>query len=130
MIILASIAVPMLMLMGVIVLWLMTRKQLLSCQLELHSLQQQLTQLQQNLQRLQQADVTISKRFAVIEQQFNHIEHRQDSLEDNQSIDTAYQQAVKMANQGASLEEIVKICQLTKPEAELILNLHGTHEIV
>jgi hypothetical protein len=81
-------------------------------------------QMRRDLGALCSGAVGVGKRLVFIENKIRHQEERQDQLELRSTSDSAYQQAVRMVQQGAGLDEVLKSCAISRGEAELIVMLH------
>jgi hypothetical protein len=49
---------------------------------------------------------------------------RQDKMAQSEPHDASFEQAIKLARKGSSVEEIMEICNLSRGEAELIAMMH------
>lgn len=101
-------------------------------------LRRQLTQQRQRLQIVQNdlralcnAAVAVGERVNRIERNQHQLSERQNELGQRQerlgkedTEEYSFAQAVKMAQKGASAEELVDICGLTQGEAELVAMMH------
>jgi len=90
-----------------------------------------LMSMQQDLRALCNAAVQVGERVNRLEQELNGVQLRQKELGSRQDqLDLAepeartFDQAVKMVRKGASVEELVEICGLSRGEAELIAMMH------
>ena len=54
----------------------------------------------------------------------HYIEERQDTLDISEKGEQAYRLAIRLAQQGASLEDLTVTCGVTRGEAELLSLLH------
>jgi len=101
-------------------------------------LRRQLTRQQQRLQIVQNdmralcnAAVAVGERVNRIERSQRQLSERQNELGQRQerlgkedAEEYSFAQAVKMAQRGASAEELVDVCGLTRGEAELVAMMH------
>lgn len=60
-----------------------------------------------------------------LEQQMRGLSERQDALELRTGTEQPYARASQLAQDGASVDELVSSCGLTRAEAELVIMLHG-----
>lgn len=60
-----------------------------------------------------------------LEQQMRGLSERQDDLELRVSSEQPYERATRLAQDGASVDDIVNGCGLSRAEAELVIMLHG-----
>jgi hypothetical protein len=84
----------------------------------------QLDALQADLRALVSAAIGVGERVHRIEKSLKEVSHRQEQIDQTDPGAQAYQQAIKMAQKGASAEELIEICGLTRGEADLIAMLH------
>lgn len=90
-----------------------------------------LDSLQSDLRALCNAAVQVGERVNRLEQAARQLEQRQQELgvrQDNMVLtepeERAYEQAIRLAQKGTPLEEIMDICDLSRGEAELITMMH------
>lgn len=85
-----------------------------------------LTGVVQDLQNMNTATYGIGQRVQHISNQVQNLDARQDELDlKEQSADKPIQQAIALAEKGATIDELVENCALSRGEAELLLRLHG-----
>ncbi|MGM0592945.1 MAG: DUF2802 domain-containing protein [Pseudomonadota bacterium] len=94
-------------------------------------LERQQETMQSDLRALCNAAVQVGERVGRLEQGLKQVQQRQQELGSRQEQmvyaepdERAYDQAVKLAQKGASLEEIMDICDLSRGEAELVTMMH------
>ena len=81
--------------------------------------------LQADMRALVSAAIGVGERVHRIEKSLKEVSHRQqEQIDQTDPGAQAYQQAIKMAQKGASAEELIEICGLTRGEADLIAMLH------
>ncbi len=87
--------------------------------------------MQQDLRALCNAAVTVGDRVNRLELQMREVSTRQeqlgvrqDRIDSGSGDDRSYDQAIKMAKKGASVEDLVEVCGLARGEAELIAMMH------
>jgi Flp pilus assembly protein TadB len=86
---------------------------------------EQIHSLQADMRALVSAAIGVGERVHRIEKSLKEVSHRQQEQIDHTDPGAqAYQQAIKMAQKGASAEELIEICGLTRGEADLIAMLH------
>jgi len=85
---------------------------------------QRLEALQSDMRALVSAAIGVGERVHRIEKSLKEVSHRQEQIDQTDPGAQAYQQAIKMAQKGASAEELIEICGLTRGEADLIAMLH------
>jgi Flp pilus assembly protein TadB len=86
--------------------------------------QEQVNNLQADMRALVSAAIGVGERVHRIEKSLKEVSHRQEQIDQTDPGAQAYQQAIKMAQKGASAEELIEICGLTRGEADLIAMLH------
>ncbi len=76
---------------------------------------------------LVQAALQVGERVRSIEQKLSQLQQRQESLGQRQeqlahsaAAEPGYEQAIKLAGRGASVAELMEVCDITQGEAELI----------
>jgi len=94
---------------------------------------QQIQTLQRDLRSLCSAAVNAGERLGQIERASSQLSREQKILSQKQSQSTirvatadgsSFDQALKLAQKGASAEEMVDICSITRGEADLIAMMH------
>ena len=98
---------------------------------QLQQLQQTQTTLQTDLRALCNAAVQMGDRvnrneneLKAQQQRQQELGVRQDNLVQNETQDVSFDQAIKLARKGSSVEELMEICSLSRGEAELIAMMH------
>ena len=98
---------------------------------QLQQLQQTQTSLQTDLRALCNAAVQMGERvnrneneLKAQQQRQQELGVRQDNFVQNESQDVSFDQAIKLARKGSSVEELMEICSLSRGEAELIAMMH------
>ena len=83
--------------------------------------------VQNDLRSLCNSAVTVGKRVTRIERQLHQLDERQEVLNQRQDQisysgdgNHSFDQAVIMANKGATVDELVEVCGLSQGEAELL----------
>ncbi|MDH5360186.1 MAG: DUF2802 domain-containing protein [Gammaproteobacteria bacterium] len=103
--------------LALLVLWLKLRR--------LGQQQRQQTEVfKSDMRALVSAAIGVGERVHRIEKSLKEVSHRQEVIDQTDPGAQAYQQAIKMAQKGSSIEELIDICGLTRGEAELIAMLH------
>ncbi len=80
--------------------------------------------LRQDLRALTTAAVGVGERVLETEQRQRRLAERQDQLDLYDAANQPYEQAIRLVQKGADVEELVEICGLNRGEAELIRMLH------
>lgn len=91
-------------------------------------LEQWLKKNSSDLAAFEKAAMGVGERLVRMEQQVRRLVERQDQIEMYASNTRPYSQAIQLVQRGASVEELINTCGLTRGEAELICVLHGTRE--
>ena len=124
-----GMALSALLLAAIALLWLI----MTSTQARRNSRQQlqRLENLQSDLRALCNAAVQVGERVNRLEQTAKQLQQRQQELgvRQDQMVSAepegrTYDQAIRLAQKGAPLEEIMEICDLSRGEAELITMMH------
>jgi uncharacterized protein YpmB len=120
---------------AILVLVVMAIVALLVFTLRIKGTQQQQLQgqatIQADLRALCNAAVQVGERVNRIEgglkalqQRQQELGVRQDHMVQGESQEVSFEQAIKMARKGSSVEELMEICNLSRGEAELIGMMH------
>ncbi len=94
-------------------------------QKEAANFQHRLNQLENNLGALCTASSGEGEHIVRLEQQMRGLIERQDNLDLRVSSEQPYERATQLAQDGASVDDIVNGCGLSRAEAELVIMLHG-----
>ena len=84
----------------------------------------QLTAIQNDVRALTTAAVSMGERVLEIERRQRRLAERQDQLDIYESANQPYEHAIRMAQNGTSIDELVNMCGLSRNEAELIHMMH------
>lgn len=97
-----------------------------------HQLNQRLKQTHQVIKGLQSdisalcaGAVGVSEHLDKIEDQSRYLADRQDQINVSASSDRPYMQAMRLAEKGVDIEELMTTCDLAKEEASLICALYN-----
>ena len=88
-----------------------------------------LQRLREDVQALCTGAVNMGKHLAAMEQKIRRLSERQDQLELRDPSQQAYGHAIRLAQRGAEIDELIASCGLTRGEAELLLRLHRSGEM-
>lgn len=83
----------------------------------------QIHQLNEELNALLSCSRGISERLHNYQHQFHHITERQDKLEVGEPGNSGYKQAIALFNRGATEDEMLSTCDLSRGEINLIAHL-------
>lgn len=84
--------------------------------------------LQNDVSALCAGAVGVSQHLDKIEGQSRYLADRQDQINVNVSDDRPYIQAMRMAEKGLDIDELMNTCDLAREEAVLIHALHAGHQ--
>ena len=87
-------------------------------------LHQEVQRLRDDLGALCSGAVGVSERVARIEQRLQRVSERQEQMESSTPESQPYDKAVELARKGATADELVAKCGLTKGEADLVVMMH------
>ncbi|MBD3609872.1 MAG: DUF2802 domain-containing protein [Gammaproteobacteria bacterium] len=88
-------------------------------------MQEELHQLKSDMRAIVSAAVGVGERVHLLEKSFKQLSQRQEQQLDQADPEgQTFQQAIKMAQKGSSVDELIDICGLTRGEAELVSMLH------
>lgn len=87
-----------------------------------------LRRLREDMQALCTGATNMGKHFATLEQKLRRVSERQDQIELRDPAQQTYGHAIRLAQRGADIEELIAHCGLARGEAELLLRLHGNTE--
>lgn len=85
--------------------------------------EKQIRNLHQELNALLSCSRGISEKLHHYQHQFRHLTERQDKLEVGEPEYSGYKQAIALYNRGASEEEMLSACDLSRGELNLIAHL-------
>jgi hypothetical protein len=68
--------------------------------------------------------INMGKHVDDIEQRIRRLAERQDQLELRDPMEQTYAHAIRLAQKGADISELVESCGLARGEAELLLRVH------
>jgi len=87
-----------------------------------------LQRVQQDIQALCAGAVSVGKHLAAVDQKLKRLNERQDQLELRDPGQQTYGHAIRLAQRGANVDELIANCGLARGEAELLLRLHRGNE--
>lgn len=77
-----------------------------------------------DVKEVRSAGIAMGRRIALLEQKLDKLSDKQVSMEESAPERKIYSRAMKMVELGASLDEVIRECELPRAEAELLMNLH------
>ncbi|EZQ14060.1 chemotaxis protein [Halopseudomonas bauzanensis] len=84
-----------------------------------------LDKLNQRLAEYQQSHIRMGEELISLRNKLSQLENKQQRLEQQDMHTMPYNQASRLVGMGASLDDLMQSCGLTRSEAELMLKLHG-----
>lgn len=87
--------------------------------------QAKLEKLQRDLKAMAPMQVRLGQRTLELEQHFEKLGLRQSHLEARSTGQRPYDQAMRQAQRGANVDQLMASCGLTASEAELLVRLHA-----
>ncbi|MFK5895327.1 MAG: DUF2802 domain-containing protein [Pseudomonadota bacterium] len=87
-----------------------------------------LTGVMQDMQNMSNATYGIGKQVNHINDQVKNIDARQDEFDVRDHGDKPIQQAIALIEKGATQEEVMENCNLSRGEAELLIRIHGDYD--
>ena len=84
----------------------------------------QLAAIQNDVRALTTAAVSMGERVLEIERRQRRLAERQDTVDIYESANQPYEHAIRMAQNGTTIDELVNMCGLSRNEAELIHMMH------
>lgn len=83
-----------------------------------------LHRLQSDVHALCAGAINISNHMTTLEQKIRRLSERHNQLELRDPMQQTYDHAIRLAQQGAGVNDLVERCGLTRGEAELLLRIH------
>lgn len=114
-----------LLLAGLAALLMATRRQALRHIEQQARTELRLDKLVQSLAEYQQSNIRMGEELIVLRDKLARMENRQQRFEQQDVQAMPYNQATRLVAMGASLDDLMQSCGLTRSEAELMLKLHG-----
>lgn len=88
----------------------------------------QLDKLTAAVSEYQQSNIRMGEELIGLRDKLTRMENRQQRLEQQDVQTLPYNQATRLVAMGASLDDLMQSCGLTRSEAELMLALHGKQQ--
>ena len=80
------------------------------------------------LTEYQQSNIRMGEELLALREKLTQLELRQQRLAQHDVQNMPYNQASRLVSMGASLDDLMQSCGLSRSEAELMLKLHGNKE--
>lgn len=87
--------------------------------------QTQLKDLSHELQTMTSAAYGVGKRINQLSAQIRELDDRQEEFDLKEQGAQSMQQAIALVHKGASIEELMETCEMSRGEAELLMMVHG-----
>lgn len=92
---------------------------------QLESASKHILAIEREIKALLSADIVFGRSVTNLKAQLSALDDKQGMLENRRSNDGGYQHALKLLEMGSSVEDIIKDCNLTSAEAELLANIQA-----
>ena len=92
------------------------------------SLNQSFKNFKEELNEIRSGSYGVSNRVKELIQQVDELQIAQQNLMEQDPQSRYYSKGAKLISQGASLEEVMRECEIPAAEAELLFNLHNKHK--
>ncbi len=87
--------------------------------------QKQLKELSHELQTMTNAAYGVGKRIIQLAGQLRELDDRQEEFDLKDQGSHSMQQAIALVHKGASVDELIDNCEMSRGEAELLIMVHG-----
>ena len=84
--------------------------------------------LGQKLAEYQQSNIRMGEELLSLREKLGQLENRQQRVEQQDVQGMPYNQASRLVQMGASTDDLMQACGLSRSEAELMLKLHGQRD--
>lgn len=108
-----------------VVYWLMDRRY----RSEVDKLNQEMVELKRSLNALCSSAVGVDRRMGLLEQYNRDLQQHQETIGQQTKSDHPYVDAIKVAQKGATANQLVDEFEISRNEADLIVMLHGVKEV-
>jgi predicted nucleic acid-binding Zn-ribbon protein len=95
---------------------------------ELSQLNKKVINLNEELHEIRSGNYGVISRVKELVQQVNTLQSSQQSLVEQDSQSRFYSKGAKLISQGASLEDVMRECDMPAAEAELLFNLQNSQK--
>lgn len=83
-----------------------------------------ISRLQNDIHALCVGSIKMGDHISSLEQRLHRLVERQDQVELRDSVQQSYAHAIRMAQQGADIKDLMERCGLARGEADLLLRVH------
>lgn len=87
--------------------------------------QKQLKELAHELQTMTNVAYGVGKRINILAGQIRELDDRQEEFDLKDQGSQSMTQAIALAQKGASIDELMETCDMSRGEAELLMMVHG-----
>lgn len=87
-----------------------------------------MNRIQKDIHALCAGAINMGKHVDVLEQRIRRLAERQDQLELRDPMEQTYAHAIRLAQKGVDIDELVENCGLARGEAELLLRIHRVQQ--
>ncbi|MDX2503623.1 MAG: DUF2802 domain-containing protein [Gammaproteobacteria bacterium] len=87
--------------------------------------QKQLKELAHELQTMTKAAYGVGKRINQLAGQIRELDDRQEEFDLKEQGSHSMQQAIALVQKGATIDELMDTCEMSRGEAELLIMVHG-----
>lgn len=84
--------------------------------------------LQQDVHALCVGALNLGRHIDALEQRIRRLAERQDQLEMRDPMEQSYAHAIRLAQKGVNVNDLVENCGLARAEAELLLRVHRAQQ--
>lgn len=84
--------------------------------------------LEQKLSEYQQSNIRMGEELLGLREKLGQLENRQQRVEQQDVQGMPYNQASRLVQMGASTDDLMQACGLSRSEAELMLKLHSQRD--
>ena len=78
-----------------------------------------------DVQALCTGTINMGNQIDALEKRMRRLSERQDQLDSRDPMEQIYAHAIRLAQKGAGVDELVENCGLARGEAELLLRVHS-----
>lgn len=110
------------------VLFINLKKEVFSLRRYSSKLFTRLTSVMKDMQSMSSATYGIGKQVNKINDQVQNIDARQDEYDIRDQGEKPVHQAIALLEKGATIEEVMSNCKLSRGEAELLFRIHGDYD--
>lgn len=83
-------------------------------------LEKQLSELGNELNALSHSTIGMGRKLQTVAEKHDHLEITVEEIERNDPVKVSYSEAGRLVKMGASVEELMSACGISRPEAELV----------